>query len=84
LTIKGSYQMTASSQILAEPLLLLHFKLISISPRGNPARTASEMLQGYLLEGSFDYREIEFDLTTDALTLKHASYMAKLIETLQP
>jgi len=71
LVIRGDYQLTASSQVLAEPLLLLHFILASIDPKGNPARISAELLSGFLPEESFVYKEVIFDLSTDELVVKY-------------
>jgi hypothetical protein len=71
LVIQGDYQLTASSQVIAQPLLLLHFILASIDPKGHPARISAEILSAYLPMDSFVYKEVVFDLTTDELVTKH-------------
>lgn len=83
LLIGGDYQLTANSQVLADPLLVLHFVLVSISPKGNPARMISEMLGGFLLEESFAYREITFDLATDELALQYTDAITVLVQALE-
>ena len=79
----GNYQLTSSSQILADSLLVLHFVLISISPKGNPARMISEMLGGFLSEESFAYEEIVFDLSTAKLALQYANAITVLVQALE-
>ena len=81
--IQGDYQLTASSQLLADPLLVLHFVLISINPKGNPARIVSELLSGFLLDQSFVYEEVVFDLSTDALIGKYTHAIAGLVHKLE-
>ncbi|KIM77371.1 hypothetical protein PILCRDRAFT_12012 [Piloderma croceum F 1598] len=71
LVIQGDYQLTASSQVVAQPLLLLHFILASIEPKGHPARISAELLSAYLPADSFVYKEVVFNLTTDELVKKH-------------
>jgi hypothetical protein len=82
LTIQGDYQLTTTSQIVAEPLLLLHFILTSINPRGNLARTSTELLAAFLLTESFVYKEVVFDLTTNELTEKYVNEANDLVKTL--
>lgn len=83
LLIGGDYQLTSSSQVLADPLLVLHFILVSISPKGNPARIISELLGGFLLDDSFLYEEIVFDVATDELALKYTNEIAILVKALE-
>jgi hypothetical protein len=83
LLIAGDYQLSASSQILADPLLVLHFVLVSINAKGNPARIISEMLSGYLPDQSFAFEEIIFDLATDELVLTYTNAIANLVHTLE-
>lgn len=71
LVIQGDYQLTASSQVIAQPLLLLHFILASIDPKGHPARISAEILSAFLPADSFVYKEVVFNLTTDELVTKH-------------
>jgi hypothetical protein len=81
--MQGDYQLTASSQLLADPLLILHFVLVSISSRGNPARLVSEVLGGFLPEQSFAYKEVVFDLTTVRLVRDHTDAMTVLVRALE-
>ena len=81
--IQGDYQLTASSQVVAEPLLLLHFILASIDPKGNPARISAELLSGFLSEESFVYKEFVFDLTTDELVEKYIYEVATATRNLE-
>jgi len=82
LVVRTEYQLTASSQIIAEPLLFFHFILASIHPGGNPARLASELLTAFLPAASFVFQEIVFDLSTDDLASKHASNLIHLVKDL--
>ena len=75
--------MTASSQVLADPLLVLHFVLVSISPKGNPARTVSELLSGFLPDQSFAYEEVVFDFSTVALVRKYTDAITGLVRKLE-
>jgi hypothetical protein len=81
--IQGDYQLTASSQLLADPLLVIHFVLVSIPSRGNPARLISEVLGGFLPEQSFAYEEIVFDLGSDRLVRNHTDAMTVLVRALE-
>ena len=83
LVIRGDYQLTASSQVLAEPLLLLHFILASIDPKGSPARISAELLSGFLPEESFVYKEFIFDLSTDELVAKYVYEVATITRNLE-
>jgi hypothetical protein len=78
--VKGEYQMTARSQIVDDPLLLLHFILSTIKPDGNPARFISDLMSLYLPGDSFMYREIIFDMTTDRAMAQHAAKMGNLVQ----
>jgi hypothetical protein len=77
--IQGDYQLTTSSQLLADPLLVL----VSIPSRGNPARLISEVLGGFLPEQSFAYEEIVFDLGSDRLVRNHTDAMTVLVRALE-
>jgi hypothetical protein len=83
LVIQADYQLTASSQVVAESLVLLHFILANIRPQGNPARTASELLTAFLPDESFMYKEIVFDLATDQLVARYTAEMVEFVKTLQ-
>lgn len=83
LVIKGDYQLTASSQVIADPLLFIHFILNSITPNANPARVSAEMLTGHLPEGHLLYQEIVFDFTTDTLSSKYINALTKLIKAVE-
>jgi hypothetical protein len=82
LVVRTEYQLTASSQIIAEPLLFFHFILASIHPGGSPAQLASELLTVFLPVASFMFQEIVFDLSTDNLASKHASNLIHLVKDL--
>ena len=69
--------------MVAEPLLLLHFILTSINPRGNPARTSAELLAASLPAQSFVYKEVVFDLTTDELAAKYVNKATDLVKILE-
>ena len=79
----GNYQLTSSSQILADFLLVFHFVLISISPKGNLARMILEMLGGFLSEELFAYEEIVFDLLMAKLALQYANMITILVQALE-
>ena len=81
--IQGNYQLTASSQLLADPFLIVHFVLVSIPSRGNPARLISEVLGGFLPEQSFVYEDIVFDLGSDRLVHNHTDAMTVLVHALE-
>jgi hypothetical protein len=83
LHIQGNYQLTASSQCMADLLLVIHFILVSINPRGNPARLISEILGAFLAEGTFAYEEVIFDLATDELVCDYTKAMTALVRTLE-
>jgi hypothetical protein len=83
LFIRGDYHLTAASHVLADPILVLHFVLISISPKGNPARVMSEILGGFLMEGSFMYEEIIFDLANNKLIRQYTDAITVLVQTLE-
>jgi hypothetical protein len=83
LLIGGDYQLTASSQVLADPLLIFHFILVSISRDGNPARVISELLKGFMLADSFVYKEVVFDLATDKQTLEYTNAIIGLVKSLE-
>jgi hypothetical protein len=83
LVIQGEYQLTASSQVVAEPLLLLHFILSSIDPKGSPARISAELLSGFLPEESFVYKELIFDLSTDELVTKYVNEVSTITRNLE-
>jgi len=82
LVVQAEYQLTASSQIIAEPLLFFHFILASIYPGGSPARLASELLTAFLPAESFVFKEIFFDLSTDDLVSKHAADLIRFVKDL--
>jgi hypothetical protein len=82
LVVQAEYQLTASSQIITEPLLFFHFILASIHPGGSPARLASELLTVFLPTASFVFQEIVFDLSTDDLASKHASNLIRFVKDL--
>jgi hypothetical protein len=81
--LRAEYQLAASSQIVASPLLFLHFILSSIHPGGNPARLASELLTGFLPAQSFLFKEIVFDLSTDDRISKHTADAVSFVEALK-
>jgi len=83
LVIQGDYQLTASSQVVAEPLLLIHFILASIDLKGNPARLSAELLTSFLPAKSFVYKEVVFDLTTDELIKNYISEATAFTKTLE-
>jgi hypothetical protein len=83
LLIGGNYQLTSNSQVIADPLLVLHFILVSISPKGNPARIISEMLGGFLQDESFAYEEVIFDLASNELTLEYTNAISVLVQSLE-
>jgi len=83
LLIGGNYQLTSNSQVIADPLLVLHFVLVSISPKGNPARIISEMLGGFFQDKSFAYEEVIFDLASDELTLEYTNAISVLVQSLE-
>jgi hypothetical protein len=83
LVVRAKYQLTASSQIIAEPLLFFHFILASIYPRGSPARLTSELLTVFLPAESFVFKEVVFDLSTDDLVSKHATDLIRFIKDLR-
>ena len=83
LFIRGDYHLTAASHVLADPILVLHFVLVSISPKGNPAQVMSEILGGFLMEGSFMYEEIIFDLANDKLVRQYTDAITILVQTLE-
>lgn len=83
LVVQADYQLTATSQVVSESLVLLHFILSNIRPQGNPARTASELLTAFLPDESFMYKEIIFDLTTDKLTARYTTDMTEFVKTLK-
>ena len=80
---KGNYQLTSSSQVLADPLLVLHFILNSISLKGNPACMISEMLSAFLLDDSFLYKEIVFNVGTDESVLEYSDNIEVLVSSLE-
>jgi hypothetical protein len=82
LVIRAEYQLTASSQIVTEPLLFFHFILASVYPGGNPARLASELLTAFLPVESFVFKEVIFDLSTDDLISKHANDLIRFVKDL--
>jgi hypothetical protein len=81
--IQDEYQLTASSQVVSESLLLLHFILASIPRGGNPARIASELLTAFIPNKSFKYEEIVFDLTTDNLISKYTADMTDFVKNIE-
>ena len=81
--IQDEYQLTASSQVVSESLLLLHFMLASIPPGGNPARIASELLTTFIPNESFKYEEIVFDLMTDNLISKYTADIMDFVKTIE-
>jgi hypothetical protein len=83
LVIRDEYQLTASSQVVAEPLLLLHFILSSIDPKGSPARISAELLSGFLPEESLVYKELVFDLSTDELIAKYVNEVSAITRNLE-
>ncbi|KIM72929.1 hypothetical protein PILCRDRAFT_15697 [Piloderma croceum F 1598] len=83
LVIRDEYQLTASSQVVAEPLLLLHFILSSIDPKGSPARISAELLSGFLPEESLVYKELVFDLSTDELIVKYVNEVSTITRNLK-
>jgi len=83
LVLQAEYQLAASSQIIASPLLFLHFILSSIHPGGNPARLASELLTAYLPAESFLFKEIIFDLSADDLISKHTADVISFVKSLE-
>jgi hypothetical protein len=68
---------------LADPILILHFVLVSINSKGNPASLIAEMLGGFLAEATLAYKEIVFDLATDRLVRDHTEAMTTLVRTLE-
>jgi len=80
--IQGDYQLTAGSQLLADPLIV-HFILVSIHSRGNPAQLISEVLGGFLPEQSFAHKEVIFDLGSDRLVCNHTDVMTVLVHALE-
>lgn len=81
--VEGDYQLTSNSEVLADPLLVLHFILVSINPKGSPARIMSEIASGFLSETSFLYKEIIFDLTTNERTVRYTKEMTALVRSLE-
>jgi hypothetical protein len=83
LILKGNYQMTAKSQVVDTPLLILHFVLDSILTKGNPCAFMADTMSGYLTDNTFMYEEIRFDLTTNEQMDQHDHRMANLIRVVE-
>jgi hypothetical protein len=76
--VRGNFQMTASSRVRNEGLVILHFLLVGLDPAGSPARLLKEYMCCYLDKGSLLYEEITFDLGNDALIREYHQTLKSL------
>ena len=81
LKFQGIHQMTAKSQVLSSPILILNLILSSIDPVGSPSRIVSEVMKPFV--DVLQYREIVFDLGSNKLVDEHGRAMARLVHQLK-
>lgn len=63
--VRGNFQMSASSRVSNEGLVILHFQLVGMNLAGSLARLLHEYMRSYLDEKSLVYEEITFNLESN-------------------
>jgi len=74
--------MTAKSQVLSSPILILNLILSSIDPVASPSRIVSEIMKQFVGD-AVQYHEIIFDLGSKKLVDEHSRAMARFVRQLK-
>lgn len=82
LKFQGIHQMTAKSQVLSSPILILNLILSSIDPVASPSRIVSEIMKQFVGD-AVQYHEIIFDLGSKKLVDEHSRAMARFVRQLK-
>lgn len=73
-----------SSQLSAAPIIMIHLVLVDFEgSNGSPFRFAYEYLKSYFPHGGIEYREIYYDIGSNAKALRYRSSIRELIKQLK-
>ncbi|OJA13105.1 hypothetical protein AZE42_13565, partial [Rhizopogon vesiculosus] len=84
LRIKSTFEISMSSQLSAAPIIMIHLVLVDFeASSGSPFRFAYEYLRPYFPDGGIEYREIFYDIGSNAKALRYRASMRPLIKELK-
>jgi hypothetical protein len=81
LKLAGPFQMTFSSEVNSEPLLLIHLLPVEQSTAGSIPRLLYEFLSPFFTNNTLHIDEINYCLSDENEAIEHVKKIVNLVET---